>query len=301
MTPTMQNVIPPALTPVDAFTLGEISCQRLCLLLKQWSGVCVDASKAYLIQGRLRGLMAKEQLSDLTDLLDRAERPANAELRNRIVDMMTTHETLFFRDKHPFDSLVNKIVPELISDRSRFSRPIEIHCAACSSGQEPYSIAMLLRERLSASDLQQIHISASDVSVGTIETARKGEFMDHELRRGLTPEQRRRFFEMVPGPIGSPDARLTNEIRDMVRFSVMNLTATPCGLPQNIDILLCRNVLIYFDDETRRRVLINLARAIRPGGLLMLGSSEVLRETTGLFQSETIGTTVVHRRNEKPS
>jgi hypothetical protein len=95
MTPTMQNVIPPALTPVDAFTLGEISCQRLCLLLKQWSGVCVDASKAYLIQGRLRGLMAKEQLSDLTDLLDRAERPANAELRNRIVDMMTTHETLF--------------------------------------------------------------------------------------------------------------------------------------------------------------------------------------------------------------
>ncbi|TWT96233.1 CheR family methyltransferase [Neorhodopirellula pilleata] len=273
------------------------ACERLCRLLKDWCGVKIESSKSYLIQGRLRALMTTEGIADLTALLDRAERPGGTRLRDQIVDMMTTHETLFFRDTHPFEVMITKILPPMLADPTR-TAPIQIHCAACSSGQEPYSIAMMLQERLSASSYSRIRIAATDISTGTIAQARKGEFMDHELRRGLTTAQRERFFEPINGTAGSNDSRLINSIRSMVRFDVMNLTspnsvATVAG---QVDILLCRNVLIYFDTETCQRVMRALASVIRPGGLLLLGASEMLRDSEGMFQTEVIGTTRFQRR-----
>lgn len=278
-------------------TFQSDACERLCRLLQDWCGVKIEPSKSYLIQGRLRALMTTEKINDLSALLDRAERPGGSRLRDQIVDMMTTHETLFFRDIHPFEVMVTKILPPMLADPSR-TAPVQIHCAACSSGQEPYSIAMMLHERLPSSSLSRIRIAATDISSGTITQARKGEFMDHELRRGLTSAQRERFFESISGRTGSNDARLVNSIRSMVRFDIMNLTSpsSVAAVAGQVDILLCRNVLIYFDSETCQRVMRSLASIIRPGGLLLLGASEMVRDTEGLFQTEVIGATRFQRR-----
>lgn len=278
-------------------TFQPEACERLCRLLKDWCGVKIEPSKSYLIQGRLRAMMNHEKLLDLKSLLDVAERASGTRIRDQIVDMMTTHETLFFRDIHPFEVMITSVLPPLLADPKR-TAPIQIHCAACSSGQEPYSIAMMLQERLPAASWSRIRITATDISTGTIAQARKGEFMDHELRRGLSADQRKRFFEMATGPIGSSDARLVSSIRDMVRFNVMNLTSptSVASVAGKVDIMLCRNVLIYFDQETCQGVMRSLSKAIQPGGLLLLGASEMLRDTEGLFKTEVIGTTRFQRR-----
>lgn len=280
-------------------TFQTEACVRLCELLKQWSGVKIEPSKSYLIQGRLRALMVTEQINDLASLVQRISRPGGLTLRNQVIDMMTTHETLFFRDMHPFEVLIDSVIPEQLKAAGGF-QPLEIHCAACSSGQEPFSIAMMLQQKLPPASHRRVKITATDISTGTIAQARKGEFMDHEIRRGLTAEQRKRFFEPVSGPIGTPDSRLVSSIRSMVRFDVMNLTSPPsvAAIAKKVDILLCRNVLIYFDDATCQQVLRSLATAIRPGGLLLLGASEMLRDKEGLFKTEIIGTTRFQRRVE---
>ena len=287
----------PTKSTTGGLTFQPDACVRLCDLLKQWSGVKIEPSKSYLIQGRLRALMVSEKLNDLATLVDRISRPTGLNLRNQVIDMLTTHETLFFRDMHPFEVLIDRVIPGLLSD-TKSTQSLEIHCAACSSGQEPYSIAMMLQEKLPANSHRRVNITATDISTGTIAQARKGEFMDHEIRRGLTPAQRKQFFEPINGPVGTPDSKLVQSIRSMVRFDVMNLTSPTnvSTVANKVDILLCRNVLIYFDDATCHEVMRSLASVVRPGGLLLLGASEMLRDKEGSFKTEIIGATRFQRR-----
>lgn len=277
--------------------LTPASCRRLSDLLRRWSGVSIEPNKEYLISGRLKALFGPANGETLDELLNHAERPSGTQLRNRIVDAMTTHETLFFRDGHPFETVVDQMIPGMLADRPN-TQKLAIHCAACSSGQEPYSLAMRLAENSDPISRGRIELHASDVSVGTIAQAKRGEFMDHELRRGLSAGQRRRFFELADiGAVGC-DMVLKAEIRSQVRFSVLNLTS-PMDfgrLRGTTDIVFCRNVLIYFDDDTRRTALRNLHGMLRPGGYLLLGSSEMLRDNQGLFETQRIGKTTVQAR-----
>jgi len=282
---------PTTATP-STVELTPAACVRLSNALKRWTGVTIEPDKTYLFRGRLRDFMLRHQLNELDQLLDRCD--IDCTVRERVIDLLTTHETLFFRDRHPFETVADKLIPDrLAADTST----VRIHCLACSTGQEPYSLAMRLKEKLSDATLRRIDLQASDISHGTIAQARQGEFLEHELRRGLSPLQRKRFFECIPNDPKSGRARLADEIRGMVQFSVMNLISLGSSPPPTpLDICFCRNVLIYFDNETRQQALRGLARWLRPGGVLILGSSEMLRDQESLFRTETIGMTAVHRR-----
>lgn len=278
--------------PTPTVELTPAACVRLSDALKRWTGVTIEPDKTYLFRGRLRDFMLRRQLITLDKLLDRCD--LDREVRERVVDLLTTHETLFFRDGHPFETVADRLIPERLAADSSV---IRIHCLACSTGQEPYSLAMRLKEKLTDVMLRRIDIQASDISHGTIAQARQGEFLEHELRRGLSPMQRKRFFESVAAEPTSGRARLIGEVRGMVKFGVMNLIGLANSPPPApLDICFCRNVLIYFDGETRQQVLRGLSKWLRPGGVLILGSSEMLRDQEGLFRTETIGMTAIHRR-----
>ncbi|MEM1226934.1 MAG: protein-glutamate O-methyltransferase CheR [Planctomycetota bacterium] len=271
-------------------------CENLCESLRIWVGIDIDPSKTYLVRSRLREVLQRHNVETLGDLLNRAKLP-NSEARHDIIDAMTTHETLFFRDRHPFETVAKKLVPDalLASPTARY----RIHCLACSTGQEPYSLVMRLSETLRPEQLLRVELHASDVSRPTLEMARRGEYMKHELSRGLTDAQRQRFFEPVSSDSALGRMRLIDSIRQRVRFQVLNLAFIKQQRPNQtelLDLCLCRNVLIYFDDELRSTIVRGLANWIRPGGHLIIGSSEMLSGFEDVFERRHVDGTVVYQR-----
>lgn len=297
--PTSANAIAPTTTAsIDiASDLDPLACEFLCQKMQQWAGVEISPTKTYLIRSRMRPLLVKEGVDNLRQLIERASQPSGLQLREQVVDAMTTHETMFFRDAHPFESLVQQVLPELLKNRKTRER-VRIHCAACSTGQEPYSIAMRILESLPQA-ASQVEITASDISTGCIKTARMGVYLQHELRRGVSEQQRNRFFSSVQGSsTAGPSWQLIPEVRHQVRFEVESLTdARPSLLqPNSIDVLLCRNVLIYFDAPTRAGIVTRLADALKPNSLFLLGSAEMLRDCKDRFVGEKIGVTQWQRK-----
>jgi chemotaxis protein methyltransferase CheR len=180
---------------------------------------------------------------------------------------MTTNETSFFRDVHPFEALRRTLLPELI-DRRRAARRLTIWSAACSTGQEPYSVAMLLREHFPETAQWSVRIFATDLAQEVLERARAGVFTQLEVNRGLPAPLLVRYFRQ-----DGTDWQITPEIRDMVQFEEMNLIEPWPALP-DFDVVLLRNVLIYFDGESKQRVLRNLRQVLRPDGVLLMGGAE---------------------------
>lgn len=272
-------------------------CRELCDRLHQWIGIVVDPGKTYLIRGRLRELMASVNAATLGDLNRMCVSPTGQPVRQSVIDAMTTHETLFFRDSHPFETIANDWIPEILTQKPASQR-LRIHCLACSTGQEPYSLAMRMTEVLSPAQLARIALFASDVSQSTIQTAQAGEYLDHEIHRGLSPERQARFLRAVPGEPGLRRSRMVDSIRSLVQFGTLNLNqlSTSPQTREPLDLCLCRNVLIYFSDEDRRKILAGLAGWIRPGGMLIIGSSEMLRPGDGPFQRIMRQSTAMYQR-----
>ncbi len=268
----------------------SLALDRICHLIHQWCGVTLNASKHYLIQNRLRPVLAHYQLKKLSELIARACDPTGNEVRDRMIDALTTHETLFFRDSSPFDALAQIIVPEAERNATMGRPRLRIWSAACSTGQEPYSIAMRLLERIPDIGRWEIRILASDVSTLSIEQAKLGVYMDHEIRRGLKPDHERNFFDKVGG-----EWRIQARVRQLVQFQPGNLLSAnqPTG---PFDLIFCRNVAIYFGDEDRLRVFRMLASRLAPGGRLFVGCSEVLTNLTDVFQTERIGAATCYRK-----
>ena len=264
------------------------SMSRISRLMHRWAGVTLESSKSYLVRNRLANLMRERQLTRLEELLDLAERRENTKIRDRIVDALTTHETLFFRDGSPFQAMAKQVIPELVR-KAGMKPTLRIWSAGCSSGQEPYSVAMMLIETIPMIDNWDIQIVASDVSPGIIDVASSGVFQEHEMTRGLTPSQRTRFFRKV-----GDGYKISDQIRKMVDFQVRSLLDDP-GPPGSYDILLCRNVLIYFNDADLRSICKSLSNRLKPGGKLFVGSSEVLRGKTNDLVLENIGGVTAYR------
>lgn len=251
------------------------------------SGIALGDDKLYLIKARLLPVLAAEKLVTLDELCARLRSKPDPALRRRIVESMTTHETLFFRDPQVFDALRNHILPE-ITLRRQSSKSLRVWSAACSSGQETYSLAMLLLELGLAS--WNIEIVGTDLSNQILDRARAGRYLQIEMNRGLPATLLVKYFDRV-----GLEWQVKDSVRRMARFSTFDLREgmTPLGY---FDLVLCRNVLIYFDLDTRKKILSGIRGQMFPGGYLILGSSETTFNLDTAFQRKTFGSSTVYQK-----
>lgn len=256
------------------------------LYVHRESGILLGPDKLYLLKSRLQPVLEQERLASLDQLCDRIRLAPTESLRRRIVESMTTHETLFFRDPAVFDMLRKELIPELVKAREG-SRTLRIWSAACSSGQEPYSLAMMLLE--SGLGDWSIEITATDISSQILERAASGTYLQIEVNRGLPAPLLIKYFQRA-----GLDWRIKENVRRMVRFTNFDLRQNMSALGP-FDLVLCRNVLIYFEVDTRKRILAGIRSRLAPGGCLLLGASETTFHIDDSFQRHTISGSVVYR------
>lgn len=236
-------------------------------LVHERSAVVLEPGQAYLAEARLMPLAEEYGCASVEELVERLQAERAGGLHRRVVEAMVTNETSFFRDAGCFAALREHVLPALLERRAS-ERTLRIWSAACSTGQEPYSVAMLLRESFGALDGWATSLLATDLSTEALERARAGVYSQLEVGRGLSAELLDRWFVRQP-----PGWQLRPTIADMVEFRQLNLNGGWSGLPR-MDVVLMRNVLIYFDIETKRSMLTRIRRVLRPDGYLILGASE---------------------------
>ncbi len=246
-------------------------------LLHQRSGLVLSADKQYLAESRLLPVARKHGLAGLTELVEKLKVAAAAPLGTEVVEAMTTNESFFFRDKVPFEHFRDTILPALIVARAREKR-LRIWCAACSTGQEPYSLAMGLKGLGAALAGWRVEIIATDISHEVIEKAKAGIYSQFEVQRGLPIQLLVKFFAQV-----GEAWQIAPEIRAMVQFRPLNLLNDFSSLGTS-DLVFCRNVLIYFDQQTKVSVLNRLARQMPADGFLVLGAAETVVGLTDAFK-----------------
>jgi chemotaxis protein methyltransferase CheR len=245
-------------------------------VLKDLSGLDLSADKQYLIESRLLPLARKSGMSGIGDLVQKMKGGSSA-LINQVVEAMTTNETFFFRDKVPFDHFRDTIMPELLRARAA-RKSLRIWCAAGSTGQEPYSIAMCLKEMGAALAGWRIEILATDLSQEVLEKSKAGIYSQFEVQRGLPIQLLVKYFKQM-GELWQINA----DIRAMVQHRQLNLLHDFSHLSV-FDVIFCRNVLIYFDQDTKSRIFVRLAKAIETDGFLLLGAAETVVGLTEVFK-----------------
>ena len=245
-------------------------------LLKERSGLDLSADKQYLVESRLVPLARKSGLSGIPELVAKMKSGADA-LTAEVVEGMTTNETFFFRDKIPFDHLKEVVLPTLVQARAA-RRSLRIWCAASSTGQEPYSIAMCLKEAGALLSGWRTEIVATDLSLGVLEKARAGIFSQFEVQRGLPIQLLMKYFTQT-GELW----QLNADIRSMVQYRQLNLLQDFSHLG-TFDIIFCRNVLIYFDQATKTNIIDRVARMLESDGVLALGAAETVIGITNAFK-----------------
>jgi chemotaxis protein methyltransferase CheR len=245
--------------------------------LKERSGLVLSADKQYLVESRLLPVARKMGLGSLGDLVATLKNGKSDPLMTMVVEAMTTNETYFFRDKTPFDNFRSTVLPALLAER-RASRTIRIWCAAASTGQEPYSLAIALKEMAGDVAGWRIDLLATDLSNEVLEKARQGIYSQFEVQRGLPIQLLIKYFSQV-GEMW----QIAPEIRAMVRYRQLNLLADFSHLGA-FDLVFCRNVLIYFDQETKVGLLNRLRPLIARDGYLVLGAAETVVGLTDSFK-----------------
>jgi chemotaxis protein methyltransferase CheR len=240
--------------------------------LEKTSGILLGSNKQYLVSSRLNRLMEQQGIKSLGELVQRIQSNPRGVLRDQVVDAMTTNETLWFRDGYPFDVLKNRVLPEMI--KACPNQRLRIWSAACSSGQEPYSLSMTLDEyeRAYPGQLRMgVQIVATELSNTMLAACKAGEYDGLAMARGLSPERKDRYFEeLVPGRWTVKPA-----LRSRIEFRALNLLDSYAVLGK-FDIVFCRNVLIYFSADVKRDILLRIHGTLKPGGYLFLGASEAL-------------------------
>lgn len=245
-------------------------------LVYERAAIVLEDGKEYLVEARLANLLGASGQSTVSLLCKSLPRASEA-LRVAVVEAMTTNETSFFRDRHPFEALRTLVFPDLISKRTK-ERTLRIWCAACSTGQEPYSLAMLLDEHFPQLASWRTQIFATDLSGGVLERARAAHFTQLEVSRGLDARELARHFTR-----DATGWQLRESIRRRVQFAELNLIEDWPSL-NTFDLILLRNVLIYFDPATKRRILPRIHAQLAADGYLMLGGSENIGHETKSFE-----------------
>lgn len=249
----------------------------LSTLVKRESGLILNEDKSYLLESRLMPLARQRNLAGLEELVQVAKRGTDATLVKDITEAMTTNESFFFRDIKPFDIFRDATLPFFL-DRRSSKKSIRIWCAAASSGQEPYSLAMILNEMSAKFGGWRNEIIGTDISTEILDKATKGIYTQFEVQRGLPVQFLVKYFEKV-----EESWQVAKLLRDMIKYKEFNLleSLTPLG---RFDIVFCRNVLIYFDQETKSKVLEQISNLMPDDGLLFLGGAETVLGISDKFK-----------------
>jgi chemotaxis protein methyltransferase CheR len=264
-------------------------------------GIYLHTGKEYLIQQRLGAMAAAEGCQDFSAFFHKLRNTLDPEFKKRVIAAITTNETYFFRDQHPFDTFTQTLLPrfslKIREKKQNGQRPvIRIWSAGASTGQEAYSIAMLIHEYCEKPTsgglrIQDFEIIGTDISTPALVRARTGEYSDLEISRGLSPARRDRFFTRIM----ENRWQLSQGIRKMVTFHPMNFMENFLSLGC-FDMILCRNVLIYFDEATKRRIFDCFATMLEPDGCLILGGSENIYGISTAFRSKREGMTLLYEK-----
>lgn len=270
--------------------LGQVSHDRIeqqefdqfRLFLEEACGISLGDNKQYLVTNRIRRILEDNKIASFGELVKALRQGFNRSLKDQVIDCMTTNETFWFRDSYPYDHLKSHILPELMAPANKMYGGIKIWSAACSSGQEPYSISMMVEEykRQAMGTLNRpVQIVATDLSATVLEQAKKGEYDKLSMIRGLTPERLERYFDKQ-----SENAwRVKPFLKERIEFRSLNLLDSYVGLGK-FDVVFCRNVLIYFNGDLKRQILQKIHASLKPRGILYLGSSEGLAGAGDLFE-----------------
>lgn len=248
-------------------TLSRENFDYVRTVLRERSAHVLEEDKAYLVEARLHSVARRHGLATVEELVRRLRLRADEAILSELVEAMTINETSFFRDGRPFEALRQSVLPELIRRRAEVRR-LHVWSAACSSGQEPYSLALMLRHDFPTLAGWNVRIIASDLSAAMLGRARAGRYSELEVGRGLPTALRDTYFERH-----GHSWHLRDEIRRAVEFLPINLSGQWPAIPP-LDLVLLRNVLIYFDTPTRQRILARIRTLLAPDGYLVLGGSE---------------------------
>lgn len=249
------------------------------------SGIYLDEKKAYLIETRLKMIIENEGISSYMELYQRAKTDSSKKLEKKIIDAVTTNETLFFRDSAPFDMFKYKVMPDLIDKRTaqtsgQMPINIRIWSAACSTGQEIYSLAIILKELIPDRKKYRIKLLGTDISDEAVARASYGKYNKFEIERGLDKEKLQRYF------LQNGNAwKIKDDIRAMAVFQKRNLMEPFAGIGQ-FDVIFCRNVAIYFSIEDRKKLFERMASILAPDGYLIIGSTESLTGICPMFEPQ---------------
>ncbi|MDH5763305.1 MAG: protein-glutamate O-methyltransferase CheR [Nitrospinota bacterium] len=236
-------------------------------LLLDRAAIVIEENKEYLVESRIGPVAKNEGYDSIEKLVQALRNNSNNGLHNKVVEALTTNETSFFRDVQPFETLKTLVLPEMLKER-KTKRELNIWCGASSSGQEPYSIAMIIKENFPLLLDWKLNFIASDISTEMLNRCRSGEFSQLEVNRGLSAPLLIKYFEK-DGLRWS----IKKELREMVEFKQINLAETFPYLPK-MDIIFMRNVLIYFDIEMKKKILKQLRSIMQPDSYLFLGAAE---------------------------
>ena len=248
---------------------------NLARLIVDTAGIQLDKGKEYLVEARLEPILERNGLESYDALYRRAISDTTGNLKTSIIDAITINETYFFRDNSPFDLLKNKIIPDVIDRKSEtFGQrkiPLRIWSAACSTGQEVYSLSMTFKEMFLEDDRFEISILGTDISNEAVAKASYGKYNQFEIERGLSSHYLNKYFTKVAN-----GWRIKDEIRAMARFIQMDLNRPFHKDIRDFDVILCRNVAIYFPVDVKIKLFKKLANSLNPGGALLVGGSESL-------------------------
>ncbi|ROR32517.1 CheR family methyltransferase [Inmirania thermothiophila] len=268
--------------------ISEADLRLVRALVAEDAGIELDEGRSHLVEAGLWDVARERGLDGPEAVLARLRTGRDPGLRRRVVEAMTIHESSFFRDGHPFEALRDVVLPALVRAR-RAERRLRIWSAAAAAGQEAYSVAMLLVDHFPQVAQWDVEILGTDIARDQVERARTGVFGEHELRRGVPEALRRRHFEAVEG-----GWRASARLRRLVRFEVVNLAGAWPRLPR-MDLVLLRNVLIYFPLDLRERVLERTRRVMADDGWLLLGATETTIRLGARFERVVVGATAFYR------
>jgi chemotaxis protein methyltransferase CheR len=260
-------------------------------LVRDRAAIILEPGKEYLAVTRLDPVVRRAGLGSLSELVATLREDDDPALSEQVIDALTTNETTFFRDLHPFESLRNHILPALV-ERKRLSRSLSIWSAGCSSGQEPYSVAMLIREDFPELAGWQVSILGTDVSIAMLERARAGRYGQIEVNRGLPAHLLVKYFRRA-----GVGWEIDGSIRAMVRFRQQNLIDPWPSMPP-MDLVLMRNVMIYFDVAAKQEILARVGDVLAPHGYLLLGTSETTLHLDDSFRRHAVGPTGWYQRKQ---
>lgn len=275
-------------------TVSSDNCQYVRAFVAEQAGIVLDEGKGYLVESRLLPIARKRGVASADELVTHLRRTGDVALKAAIVEAMTTNETTFFRDVEPFEALRNAVLPSLIAQR-RDKRRLRIWYGASSTGQEPYSLVMLIKEHFPELASWKLEHVATDLSDEVLERARAGRFSRLEVNRGLPASYLLKYFEK-----DGTEWALKPDIRTAVNFDRLNLIKT-WPISGTFDLVMLRNVMIYFDTPTKRQILERIRTLLAPDGYLFLGSAET---TTGVhegFMRETWQRTGFYRHAKTSS